>query len=126
MNLANNTVLITGGSTGIGLALAQRFLQAGSQVLICGRRAEALEAAQRQLPGLHTYVCDVARAEEREDLFHWVQKEHPTVNVLINNAGIQRRVQLAEHDASTDWVDYQRHFGPIVCAGCFRPDLQRH
>ncbi|SNC66157.1 uncharacterized oxidoreductase [Hymenobacter gelipurpurascens] len=107
MNLANNTVLITGGSTGIGLALAERFLRAGSQVVICGRRAEALEAAQRQLPGLHTYVCDVARPEEREDLFHWVQKEFPTLNVLINNAGIQQRLQLAEHDVSTDWAYYQ-------------------
>ncbi|TGE08459.1 SDR family oxidoreductase [Hymenobacter fodinae] len=107
MNLGNNTILITGGATGIGLALTERFMKAGSQVIVCGRRAEALEEAQRQLPGLHTRVCDVARPEEREDLARWVQQEFPNLNVLINNAGIQNRWQLAAPDTSTNWADYQ-------------------
>jgi uncharacterized oxidoreductase len=107
MNLGNNTILITGGATGIGLALTERFLRAGSQVIVCGRRAEALEEAQRNLPGLHTRVCDVARPEEREELVRWVQQEFPALNVLINNAGIQNRWQLAAPDTSTNWADYQ-------------------
>ncbi|TGD82471.1 SDR family oxidoreductase [Hymenobacter wooponensis] len=107
MNLGNNTILITGGATGIGLALTERLMKAGSQVIVCGRRAEALEEAQRQLPGLHTRVCDVARPEQREDLARWVQQEFPNLNVLINNAGIQNRWQLAAPDTSTNWADYQ-------------------
>ncbi|MFC7669197.1 SDR family NAD(P)-dependent oxidoreductase [Hymenobacter humi] len=65
MNLSNNTVLLTGGASGIGLALAARFLQAGSEVIICGRRADKLAEAQAQHPGLRIRVCDVANASER-------------------------------------------------------------
>ena len=91
MNLGGNTVLITGGATGIGLALAIRFLQAGSKVIICGRRSDKLEEAQRIHPELKTYVCDVAEEAERINLFEWTVKNFPEVNVLVNNAGIQRR-----------------------------------
>ncbi|HEX8424678.1 SDR family oxidoreductase [Hymenobacter sp.] len=95
MNLAANTVLITGGASGIGFALAERFVKAGSTVIICGRRADKLQEAQRKLPGLITRVCDIAVAAERVALLAWVRTEVPTVNVLVNNAGIQNRIQLA-------------------------------
>jgi uncharacterized oxidoreductase len=102
MNLSNNTILLTGGASGIGLALAARFLQAGSEVIIVGRRADKLAEAQQQQPGLHTRVCDVADALERLDLVRWATTEFPRLNVLVNNAGIQNRIQLAD-DATTDW-----------------------
>jgi uncharacterized oxidoreductase len=95
MNLAGNTVLITGGASGIGFALAERFVKAGSTVVVCGRRADKLEEAQQKLPGLHTRVCNVAVAAERVALLAWVRSELPAVNVLVNNAGIQNRVPLA-------------------------------
>ncbi|MDF7810845.1 SDR family NAD(P)-dependent oxidoreductase [Hymenobacter sp. YC55] len=95
MNLAANTVLITGGASGIGFALAERFIKAGSTVIVCGRRADKLEEAKQKLPGLHTRVCDVGVAAERVALLAWVRSEFPTVNVLVNNAGIQNRVQFA-------------------------------
>ncbi|KUG07255.1 SDR family oxidoreductase [Solirubrum puertoriconensis] len=98
MNLSENTVLITGGASGIGLALAKRFQQAGSQVIVCGRRADKLREAQREVPGLLTRVCDVAQPAEREELLRWVQQEHPQLNVLVNNAGIQRRLQVADEE----------------------------
>ncbi len=102
MNLSHNTILLTGGSAGIGLALAERFHAAGNTVLICGRDATRLAAAASRLPGLRTLVCDVARASERQRLFEWAVAECPQLNVLINNAGIQREVQLA--DATEDWA----------------------
>ena len=95
MNLAVNTVLITGGASGIGLALAERFVKAGSTVIVCGRRADKLQEAELQLPGLVTRICNVGVAAERVALLAWVRSEFPTVNVLINNAGIQNRVPLA-------------------------------
>lgn len=95
MNLSNNTVLITGGSSGIGLAFAERFLAAGSNVIICGRREEKFRAAQEKLPQLHTRVCNVADEDERIALFEWAVHEFPNLNVLVNNAGVQRRVDLA-------------------------------
>ncbi|MBJ6109609.1 SDR family oxidoreductase [Hymenobacter sp. BT523] len=101
MNLSTNTVLLTGGATGIGLALALRFLRAGSTVIIVGRRAEKLAETQQLYPGLITRVADVADAAERAELARWATATYPQLNVLVNNAGIQNRVQLAEPGA--DW-----------------------
>ncbi|UOQ96190.1 SDR family oxidoreductase [Hymenobacter sp. 5317J-9] len=101
MNLSTNTILLTGGASGIGLALAVRFLQAGSTVIIVGRRAEKLAEAQQRYPGLITRVADVADAAERAELVRWATATYPQLNVLVNNAGIQNRVQLAAPDA--DW-----------------------
>src|SRR5262245_19913508 len=96
MELGGNTVLITGGASGIGFALAERFLAAGSEVILCGRREEKLREAKSQHPQLHIRVCDVAGEPERVALFEWAAGEFPRLNVLVNNAGIQRRVQLAQ------------------------------
>jgi len=98
MDLAANTVLITGGASGIGLALAERFLRAGSEVIVCGRRQDKLREAQAKHPRLRIRACDVAEDAERVGLFRWVVKEFPRLNVLVNNAGIQRRVQLTESE----------------------------
>ncbi len=99
MDFKDNTVLITGGGTGIGFALAQRFLQAGSRVIICGRRKEKLSEAQLQCPQLHTRVCDLTQADERNELFAWATETYPELNVLVNNAGIQQRIQLLQNPA---------------------------
>jgi uncharacterized oxidoreductase len=95
MELGSNTILITGGASGIGGALAERFLKAGSQVVVCGRREAALREAQGRHPRLAIRVCDLAEEEERVALARWVTTAFPRLNVLINNAGIQRRVRLA-------------------------------
>jgi uncharacterized oxidoreductase len=98
MNLSANTVLITGGGSGIGLALARRFLQAGSRVIVCGRRQNTLDEAQRAHPGLHTRVVDIASEENRVALWQWAAREFPDLNVFVNNAGIQRYPTLGEND----------------------------
>jgi short-subunit dehydrogenase involved in D-alanine esterification of teichoic acids len=82
MNLGGNTVLVTGGASGIGLALASRFLATGSNVVVCGRRESALRAAAEVHPGLVTRACDLSRAEERESLAEWVVDEFPDLNGL--------------------------------------------
>jgi uncharacterized oxidoreductase len=99
MDLASHTVLITGGASGIGFALAERFLNAGSEVIVCGRREEKLREAQEKYPHLHIRVCDVSHASDRVLLFEWVTREFPKVNILVNNAGIQRRFQLAQNSS---------------------------
>jgi uncharacterized oxidoreductase len=98
MELSSHTVLITGGATGIGFAFARRFHQAGSEVIICGRRGEKLAEARKQLPGIRTFQCDVSREEERSSLVDQVVLAHPRFDVLINNAGIQRRLNLRERE----------------------------
>jgi len=108
MNLSSNTILLTGGATGIGLALAERFVAAGSTVLICGRRAERLREARQRVPGLHTYVCDLASAAARAELARQVVADFPGLNVLLNNAGIQNRFALAELPADLAAWERQR------------------
>lgn len=94
MNLSGNTVLITGGSSGIGYALAEAFLAAGSQVIACARDAERLLDARTRHPSLHTWVCDVADEESRRNMLDWVADSFPGLNILVNNAGIQRDIDF--------------------------------
>ena len=102
MELASNTVLVTGGASGIGLALAERFLAAGSEVIVCGRRAPKLDEARARHPRLKTRAADLASDADRESLVRWTVSEYPALNVLVNNAGIQRRVVLADPEP---WAD---------------------
>ncbi|HKH47984.1 MAG TPA: SDR family NAD(P)-dependent oxidoreductase [Thermoanaerobaculia bacterium] len=125
MELASNTVLITGGASGIGLALAERFLRAGSGVIICGRREEKLREAQAAHPEMKVRICDVAEAAERRALFEWAVREHPGLNVLVNNAGIQRRVRLTEPE---EWEESRQEIAinleaPLHLSALFIPHL---
>lgn len=96
MKIKDNTILITGGGTGIGLALAETLTEAGNQVLVCGRRLEKLEEAKRRLPGIGFLQCDLTKSEDRQALFRWATQEYPDLNVLVNNAGIQRQIDLTQ------------------------------
>lgn len=94
MKTKGNAILITGGATGIGFALTETLVNAGNTVIICGRREAKLKEAKNKLPQIMTKVCDVSKEKEREALFIWVKDNYPDLNVLINNAGIQRMVNL--------------------------------
>src|SRR2546427_796600 len=102
MELASHTVLVTGGATGIGLALATRLLNAGSGVIICGRREDKLREAQKAHPNLQTRACDLSNEADRSALARSIVRDFPTLDVLVNNAGIQRRVTLADEER---WAD---------------------
>ncbi|MFC0407559.1 SDR family oxidoreductase [Roseomonas elaeocarpi] len=90
MKQTGNTILITGGGSGIGAALAQRFHDLGNSVIVAGRRREALEQAIAGRPRMSAMVLDVESAEGVADFARRVLAENPALNVLINNAGIMR------------------------------------
>jgi len=94
LNTSGNTVLITGGGTGIGFALAEALVSRGNDVVICGRRVEKLRAAKKLLPRLHFRVCDVSKPASRNSLVNWIKSRFPSLNVLVNNAGIQRAIDF--------------------------------
>lgn len=98
MKLSSNKILITGGATGIGLGLAGRFIQENNTVLICGRRETALAEARSQFPQLITKAVDLSTEAGREELVDWISREHPDVNVLVNNAGMQNWMQVTDDD----------------------------
>ena len=100
MNLSGNTILVTGGASGIGLALAKRFLDRGNEVIVCGRRVDWLAKVKSEFPKIKTHVADVSDPPSREELVAWTIENFPDVNVLVNNAGIQRRLDLT---STEDW-----------------------
>ncbi len=90
MNQSGNTILITGGGSGIGRALAHRFNAAGNKVIVAGRRLDALHAAIDGRSNMHVLEFDITNAEGISDFTRRLLASHPDVNVLINNAGIMR------------------------------------
>jgi uncharacterized oxidoreductase len=98
MQLHNNKILITGGASGIGLGLTKRFIQENNTVIICGRREEALKEVTDQFPAVITKVCDLSDEADRIGLYNWITENHSDLNVLINNAGIQIRMNIADND----------------------------
>jgi len=98
MKIQNKKILVTGGASGIGLALAERFLKDNNTVIICGRRQEALDDARKQFPSLQTYQCDLADLNDRIGLFAVIASDHPDLNVLVNNAGIQNWMNVTDPD----------------------------
>jgi uncharacterized oxidoreductase len=94
MKLSNRTVLITGGTSGIGLGLAEAFQKAGSRVLVCGRDREKLEKVKAKFPDITTLTCDVGDPQQRKQLFEEAIRLFPDLDTLVNNAGIQRYIDL--------------------------------
>ncbi|MHC2107205.1 SDR family oxidoreductase [Methylobacterium sp.] len=90
MNISGNTILITGGGSGIGEALAHRFHDLGNTVIIAGRRVEALEQVASSRPGINALPLDISDAADIAAFAQRVVAEHPALNVVINNAGIMR------------------------------------
>lgn len=106
MKNSGNTILITGGGSGIGEALAHRFHDSGNTVIIAGRRPDALEKAAAGRANVHTIELDVESADGIDAFAERLLASHPDINVLINNAGIMRpeeadhRRDLADAEAT--------------------------
>lgn len=127
MKLTGNTILITGGSSGIGLGLARAFLKRDNTVIVTGRNAGKLADIKRALPRLHTFQCDVTDPEQMRALHSAVVQQFPQLNVLINNAGIMRKINL--QDARREPLDTTAEIdtnltAPIQLVQLFLPQLR--
>jgi len=98
MKISNNKILITGGASGIGLGLTERFVKENNTVIICGRRESLLEEVSKKYPSVVTRRCDLSKTKEREGLFNWISQKYSDLNVLVNNAGIQQLMSLSDSD----------------------------
>jgi uncharacterized oxidoreductase len=95
MKLTNRTILITGGSAGIGLAFALKFLELGNRVIVTGRRQAVLDDVKAKHPALHTVQSDVADPAQISTLAQTIKRDFPKLDVLVNNAGISRYKNLS-------------------------------
>ena len=126
MKLTGRTILITGGSSGIGLEMAGQLLARGNVVIITGRDERALAAAAQRFPGLHTFQSDVSDPEDIRTLYESISASFPALDTLVNNAGIMRIVRLAEHrqlEDVTQEIDIDLA-GPMRMVQQFLPHLQ--
>jgi len=124
MEITGNTILITGGATGIGLALAEVFITAGNAVIICGRKENRLKQAKAKFPQINTIVCDLSKEEERASLCASVKNNFKNVNILVNNAGIQNIIDFKKGTKETLAIEKEISINlvaPLYLSACFVP-----
>src|SRR5258707_7872162 len=116
MKLTSNTILITGGASGIGYELTKQLTALGNTILITGRDQAKMDRAKAAFPKIHTFRSDVSDPEAIATLYEKVTKQFPELNIFINNAGITREINV--HDKAGSLEDIGREIelnwsGPI-------------
>jgi uncharacterized oxidoreductase len=128
MNLSGNTILITGGGSGIGRGLAEAFHALGNQVVIAGRRKQALDETTAANPGMKSLQLDIANPAEIRAFATQVAAGFPSLNVLINNAGIMRAEKLTNQQADladAEAIVATNLLGPIRLTAALLPLLKK-
>jgi uncharacterized oxidoreductase len=96
MDLKNSTILITGGTSGIGLELVKQLSQLGSTIIVTGRKQESLDDTKRRFPKIHIFRSDVSDPQDIERLYKEVTEQFPDLNIIVNNAGEMRLLDVQD------------------------------
>jgi uncharacterized oxidoreductase len=126
MKLSGSTILINGGTSGIGLELAKQLLAKGARVIVTGRDQAKLTETKKALPSVETIQSDVADPAQIEALLATVKARFPEMNILINNAGIMRKLNVHESRSLTDVTrEIEINLmGPVRMTQAFLPHLK--
>jgi uncharacterized oxidoreductase len=128
MNTKGNTILITGGGSGIGRGLAEAFHKAGNQVIIAGRRRQALDQVTAANPGIRAVALDIGDAASIRDVAAQLSRDFPALNAVINNAGIMSPENLLEQTpdvSDAEAIVTTNLLGPIRLTAALLPQLRR-
>ncbi|GAA5024878.1 putative oxidoreductase DltE [Marivirga lumbricoides] len=129
MRTTGNTVLITGGSSGIGLVLAKRFLELGNKVIITGRDKNKLEEIHNDLPEIKTFAGDLTDKNSLDELVLFIEQLHAELNILINNAAVQYNYSFIDEPELIYKIDYEvstNISAPIKLTGLLLPLLLKN
>jgi uncharacterized oxidoreductase len=127
MKLKGNTVLITGGSSGIGLEIAKNLVNNGNTVIICGRSLEKLESAKKVSPSLNIFQCDISVKIECDRLFKFINASFPECNILINNAAVVHKTSFLSDEqmvSKTELEIHTNYLAPVILTKLFLPLLE--
>jgi uncharacterized oxidoreductase len=102
MDLKNKTIIITGGSSGIGLEFVKQLNNKGANIIITGRNADKLNRVKAEFPNVKIIVSDMSDTIDILDLCQTIIHEHPQIDMIINNAGIMRKFSLQQTDVSLE------------------------
>lgn len=105
MDLTKNTVFITGGSSGIGLSIAKAFSDLQNTVIVCARNQEKLESVKNKYPDIHTIRCDITKKDEVQMALEEIETRFSSLNILINNAGLQYNYDFYEDENAVEKID---------------------
>ncbi|MDB6057388.1 MAG: oxidoreductase, short-chain dehydrogenase/reductase family [Verrucomicrobiales bacterium] len=127
MNISGNTILITGGGSGIGRGLAEAFHKAGNKVIVAGRRKEALDKVTTANPGIESVALDVADPQSIRTASKELATKYPNLNVVINNAGIMVPEKLKDPSSLpiAESIVTTNLLGPIRLTSALMPTLLR-
>lgn len=128
MKYNNQKVLITGGSSGIGLALAKKFIENDNTVIITGRNLSKLETVQKEFPNIHIFQSDVTDDAEVRMLVDDIEEKFDGIDILINNAGIMNLVDAGneENDLQKQMQEVEINYNsPIRLLHYFLPQLKK-
>jgi uncharacterized oxidoreductase len=128
MNLTGNTILITGGGSGIGRGLAEQLQKLGNQVIIAGRRQSALDETTAANPGMKSLQLDIESPAAIQSFAGQLTADFPSLNVLINNAGIMRPEKLLAQQpdlADAEAIVTTNLLGPIRLTAALLPHLEK-
>ena len=128
MKITGNTILITGGASGIGRGLAEKFHALGNQVIIAGRRQQVLDQTTAANPGMKSISLNIEDPASIRAVAAQLAKEYPALNILINNAGIMRAENLRDPQndpAAAEAIVTTNLLGPIRLTTALLPRLRK-
>ena len=114
MKLRSNTILITGGAGGIGYELTKQLTALDNTILITGRDQAKMDRAKAAFPKIHTFQSDVSDPKAIATLYEEVTKQFPELNILINNAGIMREINVHDKAGSLEDITPEPHTPTIA------------
>jgi uncharacterized oxidoreductase len=105
MDLKNSTILITGGTSGIGLEFVKQLTALGATIIVTGRGEDAHNQAKKMFPNIYTFQSDVSKPQDVEELYQNITSQFPELNIVINNAGVMRLIDVQDTTLSMENIN---------------------
>jgi len=129
MKINNNKILITGATAGIGKSLTETFLKLDNQIIAVGRNKEKLNELEKLDKRIIPFQCDISKQSELDKLTLFIEQEHPDLNILINNAGIQYNYNFLEEPQLLHKIEYEvnvNFLSPLKLIALLLPILEKN